>query len=133
MQHVHQCARMYIDPLLAGRGSIALLTRHLRNGTVAFIGAQLDSRGDDMSLRFIGIDPSSGSGESPTVWVDEGNQELVFQGWLPSAALAAECAATEVPGHGKGIPEGEAVIRIPFRMVNLVREACDAAESADVR
>ncbi|RPK69167.1 hypothetical protein EES44_07705 [Streptomyces sp. ADI96-15] len=86
-----------------------------------------------MSLRFIGIDPSSGSGESPTVWVDETKGEIVFQGWLPSAELEAECAATEVPGHGKGIPEGEGVVRIPARMTAMVREACNAVERADVR
>lgn len=86
-----------------------------------------------MSLRFIGIDPTTGSGESPTVWVDEVSGDLVFQGWLPSAELEAECAATEVPGHAKGIPEGEGVVRIPSRMVDMVREACDAAERADVR
>ncbi|EGJ72694.1 hypothetical protein STTU_4952 [Streptomyces sp. Tu6071] len=86
-----------------------------------------------MSLRFIGIDPNTGDKESPTVWVDEEHSELVFQGWVPSPALEAECTATEVPGHAKGIPEGEAVVRIPARMVEMVREACDAIEQAHVR
>lgn len=86
-----------------------------------------------MTLRFIGIDPSTGQGESPTVWVDEEKNELVFQGWKPGAELEAECAAFEVPGHAVGIPENEAVIRIPARMVSMIREACDAVERADVR
>jgi hypothetical protein len=86
-----------------------------------------------MALRFIGIDPNTGDGESPTVWVDEDRQELVFQGWKPSAELEAECAATEVPGHAQGIPEHEAVIRIPARMVATIREACDAVERAQLR
>ncbi|WP_435193300.1 hypothetical protein [Streptomyces sp. NRRL F-5630] len=86
-----------------------------------------------MSLRFIGIDPNTGDKESPTVWVDEDHGELIFQGWLPSPELEAECAATEVPGHAKGIPAGEGIVRIPFRMVGMVREACDAAERAHVR
>lgn len=86
-----------------------------------------------MTLRFIGIDPKTGDKQSPTVWVDKDAQELVFQGWKPGPELEAECAATEVPGHAKGIPEGEAVIRIPARMVDMVREACDAVERADVR
>ncbi|MBE4790933.1 hypothetical protein [Streptomyces caniscabiei] len=86
-----------------------------------------------MTLRFIGIDPSTGQGESPTVWVDEEKNELVFQGWKPGAELKAECAAFEVPGHAVGIPENEAVIRIPARMVSMIREACDAVERADVR
>ncbi|MFE3629368.1 hypothetical protein [Streptomyces goshikiensis] len=81
-----------------------------------------------MALRFVGIDPNSSDGESPTVWVDEERQELVLQGWKPSPELEAECAALELPGHGVGIPEGEAVIRIPARMVPMIREACDALD-----
>lgn len=87
-----------------------------------------------MSLLFIGIDPNTGDHESPTVWVDQEKQELVFQGWKPDPELEAECAAFEVPGHARGIPEHEAVIRIPARMVSMIREACNAIEhAADVR
>jgi hypothetical protein len=86
-----------------------------------------------MALEFIGIDPNTGDGESPTVWVDRQTQELVFQGWKAGAELEAECAATEVPGHAKGIPDHEAVIRIPARMVPMIKEACDALERPDVR
>ncbi|MCX4973283.1 hypothetical protein [Streptomyces sp. NBC_00620] len=86
-----------------------------------------------MSLLFIGIDPNTGDKQSPTVWVDQEQQELVFQGWTPGPELEAECAAFEVPGHAQGIPEGEAVIRIPARMVHMIREACDAVERADIR
>jgi hypothetical protein len=85
-----------------------------------------------MSLLFIGIDPNTGDGESPTVWVDQEKKELVLQGWKPDAELEAECAAFEVPGHAKGIPDHEAVIRIPARMVQMIREACDALERPDV-
>ncbi|MDN3054742.1 hypothetical protein PH213_09350 [Streptomyces sp. SRF1] len=86
-----------------------------------------------MSLLFIGIDPNTGDRQSPTVWVDQEKQELVFQGWEPGPELKAECAAFEVPGHAAGIPEGEAVIRIPARMIDMVREACNALERSDVR
>ncbi|OMI38229.1 hypothetical protein [Streptomyces sparsogenes] len=86
-----------------------------------------------MSLLFIGIDPHTGDKQSPTVWVDQEKQELVFQGWQPGPELKAECAAFEVPGHAVGIPEGEAVIRIPARMIDMVREACNALERPDVR
>ena len=85
-----------------------------------------------MALQFIGIDPSTGDGESPTVWVDQEQKELVLQGWKPGPQLEAECAAFEVPGHAVGIPEHEAVIRIPARMVPMIREACDALERPDV-
>jgi hypothetical protein len=83
-----------------------------------------------MALRFIGIDPDTGQQGSPTVWVDEGKGELVLQGWKPDEDLEAECAAFEVPGHALGIPAHEAVIRIPARMVPMLREACDVAERA---
>ncbi|MFF2852909.1 hypothetical protein ACFVT5_42485 [Streptomyces sp. NPDC058001] len=84
-----------------------------------------------MSLLFIGIDPNTGDHESPTVWVDQGKKEILFQGWKPDAETEAECAAFEVPGHAKGIPDHEAVIRIPARMVPMIREACDAVEHTD--
>ncbi|MER6531140.1 hypothetical protein [Streptomyces sp. NPDC001508] len=86
-----------------------------------------------MTLRFIGIDPNTGTGESPTVWVDESKCELVIQGWKPDTDLEAECAAFEVPGHAVGIPNHEAVVRIPARMVSILRKACDAAERAQLR
>jgi hypothetical protein len=85
-----------------------------------------------MALRFIGIDPETGQGESPTVWVDQDKQELVFQGWKPGPELEAECSAFQVPGHAKGVPDSEAVIRVPARMVHMIREACDAVERTDV-
>ncbi|MEN2419623.1 hypothetical protein AABB02_16165 [Streptomyces rimosus] len=81
-----------------------------------------------MALRFIGIDPDTGQQGSPTVWVDDEARELVLQGWKPDARLAAECGAFAAPGHGAGIPAHETVVRIPARMVPLLREACDAAE-----
>ncbi|MFG2332183.1 hypothetical protein ACGFMM_21450 [Streptomyces sp. NPDC048604] len=86
-----------------------------------------------MSLQFIGIDPSTGDDESPTVWVDHEQKELVLQGWKPGPELEAECAAFDLPGHAKGIPDHEAVIRIPARMVSVIRKACDEVERADVR
>ncbi|MFE9888282.1 hypothetical protein [Streptomyces scopuliridis] len=85
-----------------------------------------------MALRFIAIDPDTGQQGSPTIWVDESKRKLVFQGWKPDEALEAECRAFEVPGHAPGIPAHEAVIRIPFRMVPMVKEACDAAERAGI-
>jgi hypothetical protein len=86
-----------------------------------------------MALRFIGIDPNTKTADSPTVWVDEEKGELVFQGWKPGPELEAEAAAFVVPGHAVGIPDDEAVVRIPARMVHMIREACDAIERADDR
>ena len=86
-----------------------------------------------MALTFIGIDPTTGDKQSPTVWVDTQAKELVLQGWKPGPELEGECARFEVPGHATGIPENEAVIRIPARMVDMIREACDVLDRADVR
>ncbi|MEV8408240.1 hypothetical protein AB0R12_21220 [Streptomyces niveus] len=86
-----------------------------------------------MALRFIGIDPDTGQQGSPTVWVDEEKRELVLQGWKPDGQLEAECAAFMAPGHAPGVPANEAVIRIPARMVPMLREACDVAERAGLR
>ncbi|MFS4103463.1 hypothetical protein [Streptomyces sp. PD-S100-1] len=86
-----------------------------------------------MSLRFIGIDPNTGQGESPTVWVDERKGEVVIQGWKPDAETEAECARFQAPGHAVGIPDHEQVVRIPARMTSILREACDAAERAQLR
>lgn len=86
-----------------------------------------------MTLRFIGIDPNTGTGESPTVWLDEQAGELIIQGWRLDPEREAECATTEVPGHAVGIPEHETVVRIPARMVPVLREACNAAEHSNVR
>ncbi|MEU3962937.1 hypothetical protein AB0F42_24545 [Streptomyces buecherae] len=84
-----------------------------------------------MSLLFIGIDPDTGDEESPTVWIDTAQKEFLFQGWLPSEEQEADCAAFTLPGHAVGIPDGEAVIRIPARMVGMIRKACDAIEALD--
>ncbi|MGW4517294.1 hypothetical protein ACWEO4_36175 [Streptomyces sp. NPDC004393] len=87
-----------------------------------------------MALRFIGIDPNTTGGGSPTVWVDQDKQELVIQGWKADAPLSAEISETEwVPGHDTGIPDHETVVRIPARMVPILREACDAAERTGLR
>jgi hypothetical protein len=80
-----------------------------------------------MDLQFIGIDPETQGGGSPTVWVDADSNEIVIQGWRPDEATMAKVGTTEwVAGHDIGIPEHEAVIRVPARMVSALREACDS-------
>ncbi|MFJ3900111.1 hypothetical protein [Streptomyces sp. NPDC090025] len=82
-----------------------------------------------MDLQFIGIDPSTGGGGSPTVWVDEETADLVLQGVKAEAVLEALVSDTEwVAGHERGIPPHETVIRIPARMVPILRKACDVAD-----
>ncbi|MFF3326503.1 hypothetical protein [Streptomyces sp. NPDC002889] len=87
-----------------------------------------------MTLRFVGIDPNTTGGGSPTVWVDEEEQEIVIQGWKADRLLTAEVTSTEwVPGHDTGVPSHEAVVRVPARMVPILREACDVAERSGLR
>lgn len=85
-----------------------------------------------MALRFIAIDPDTGQQGSVTFWVDEEKAEVVVQGLKADEDLEAWCANFTVPGHEPGIPPHEAVIRIPARMVPMLREACDVAERAQL-
>ncbi len=80
-----------------------------------------------MALTFIGIDPNTGDNQCPAVWVDtesDPEPELVIQGWLADEETWAECLKNSPK------PDTEAVIRIPARMVPLIRKACDVAEQA---
>ena len=82
-----------------------------------------------MPLDFIGIDPNTEKDGSPTVWVQQETADLIFQGETADALLAAEVGGRSwSPGHVVGIPTHESVIRIPARMVPIIRRACDAAE-----
>ncbi len=78
-----------------------------------------------MSLQFIGKDPNSPDGDSPTIWVDEETKDLVIQGWKADAETEAECRQT-----GR-IPDHEAVVRVPVRLAQAIREALDVAERDD--
>ncbi|MFB7271713.1 hypothetical protein [Streptomyces sp. NPDC056244] len=75
-----------------------------------------------MALLLFGKDPNTNGDDCPTVWVDSTSADLVLQGWKADEATEAECLAV---GH---IPGDEAVVRIPARMVPLIRKACDEAE-----
>lgn len=93
--------------------------------------AAIDSTGSfAMALQFIGIDPNTDTGNSPTVWYDEVSGDIVIQGYRPDLATVAECAATTAPGHAVGIPDSETVIRVPGRMASIIREACNVAEGS---
>lgn len=84
-----------------------------------------------MTLRFLGIDPNTGGEGSPTVWVEEESADLILQGEEADELLKTQVGSTQwVPGHRAGIPAHERVIRIPARMVPILREACNAAERA---
>jgi hypothetical protein len=83
-----------------------------------------------MALQFIGIDPETGQSGSPTAWVDPDTADIVLQSYTADEATRAQCIQNTAPGHAKGIPGHETVIRIPARLIPILREACDAAERA---
>ncbi|MFF2542650.1 hypothetical protein ACFVUY_08800 [Kitasatospora sp. NPDC058063] len=80
-----------------------------------------------MRLLFIAKDPNTNGENCPTVWVDPDTKDIVLQGWKADPETEALCLTTGP------IPETEAVVRLPARMAAAIREACDAAEGADVR
>ncbi|MFJ7267239.1 hypothetical protein ACIQV3_11340 [Streptomyces sp. NPDC099050] len=80
-----------------------------------------------MALEFIAKDPNTDGANCPTVWVHGEQQEIVFQGWNPDDEMLADCLKTGP------IPDSEGVVRIPFRMIDAIRKACDAAERTTVQ
>lgn len=83
-----------------------------------------------MALLFIGIDPDTGQSGSPTAWVDTDTADIVLQSYTADDRTREQCVQNTAPGHEKGIPSHESVIRIPVHLVPMLREACDAAERA---
>ncbi|MFE6055489.1 hypothetical protein ACFQ6N_32475 [Kitasatospora sp. NPDC056446] len=84
-----------------------------------------------MAVEFVGIDPNTDRDHCPTVWVDPDAQEILFQGWKPSLEAQADCEGSS-PANGS-VPEGESIVRLPARMVPMIREACDVIERARLR
>ncbi len=80
-----------------------------------------------MTLRFVGKDPESGDHGSPAAWVVEDTRDLLFQGW------SADEQTTKASTRDVALPANEALIRIPRRMIPLLREALDVAESDELR
>ncbi|MDT0341578.1 hypothetical protein [Streptomyces litchfieldiae] len=76
-----------------------------------------------MALRFVGIDPETGGGNCPAVWVDDEKQEIVLQGWKADGETTARTR------QDSPLPNTEAVIRLPYRMIDTVRKALDEAGS----
>ncbi|MET9638080.1 hypothetical protein ABZY83_17015 [Streptomyces virginiae] len=80
-----------------------------------------------MSLRYVGKDPNSEEENCPTVLVDDQTGDYVLQGWAADDVTITECER-----YGPIAPN-EAVIRIPARMTELLKEAIRGNEHPDVR
>lgn len=71
-----------------------------------------------MALRFLGTDPGSPQGGSPTLWDD--GETYVMQGWrVTDPADVAELLRAAGRDH---VPEHETLIRFPKRMMPLFPE-----------
>lgn len=73
-----------------------------------------------MDLRFLGVDPESPVDESPTIWLDETNGDLIIQSYTANDMTRAKCAERPAPNHKPGVPAGETVIRLPARMLRFI-------------
>lgn len=79
-----------------------------------------------MTLHFIAKDPETNGEHCPTVWFDDVTQEFVIQGWKADEALQAKCLETG------SIPDYEAVVRLPVRMSDALKEVLDVAARSAV-
>jgi hypothetical protein len=66
-----------------------------------------------MALRFLGKDPDSEFGSSPTLYYDDERDTYVFQGW--KVLDAERLAQLDLPDH-------ETVIEFPRRMMRFFPE-----------
>jgi len=64
-----------------------------------------------MALRFLGKDPNSKQGGSPTLWYDEERDSYLFQSW--KVTDAERLAQMDIPEH-------ETVIEFPSRMLQFL-------------
>lgn len=78
-----------------------------------------------MNFQFLVIDPETPSNGSPTVWKDQDTGDLIVQGWtaMDTDTLAEIARVGSVPGHTTDVPAHESVVRLPARLVPLLKEA----------
>ncbi|MEU1018011.1 hypothetical protein ABZ383_06235 [Streptomyces sp. NPDC005900] len=76
-----------------------------------------------MNIHFVGIDPETDEDGCPTVWVDANAGDLLIQSYKTDNETRVTCDALS-PARAP-IPPGETIIRIPRRMIPIIRKACD--------
>lgn len=76
-----------------------------------------------MALEFLGKDPESEHGGSPTVYYDPERKTFVIQSWKARAEQVAQMV----------IPDHETAIELPLRMMQFFPEVNDDGDGADVR
>ncbi|WP_130798998.1 hypothetical protein [Streptomyces otsuchiensis] len=74
-----------------------------------------------MRLRFLGIIPNTGKDDSPTIWLDENNGDLLIQSYRATEEEVKACAEIgSIPGHSTGVPDHEEIIRLPKVMIQYI-------------
>jgi hypothetical protein len=81
-----------------------------------------------MGLRFVGIDPATGSLNCPAVFVDEDTKDLVFTG----STVSDTQTLAEVTRHSP-VAAHESVVRLPARMRKIILEAVRDSEGPAVQ
>ncbi|MGW2550075.1 hypothetical protein [Streptomyces sp. NPDC001635] len=84
-----------------------------------------------MDIQFVGIDPETDEDGCPTVWVDRSTKDLLIQGYQADEETTA--TADRLSPARAPIPEGETVVRVPARMIPILRKAFDALDDSGVR
>lgn len=76
---------------------------------------------------FIGIDPDTPGTNCPAAAVVSATGDLLIQGWTETDPDVLAAMAEHSP-----LLDNETLVRVPARMIDIVREACERA-SAVVR
>jgi hypothetical protein len=117
-------------PVIADLGNVA--DAAVLNGSPACSRVEVATFGHTcdvgvvMDLRFVGIDPDTGDGHCPAVFVDETTRDLVLQGWTITDPADLAQAAEHSP-----LGDDETVIRLPARMREIVLRALTEGHDDD--
>lgn len=74
-----------------------------------------------MALQFLGIISNTPTDESPTIWLDDTNGDLVIQSYKADEDTIRQAQEVgSVPGHSTAIPPHETMIRLPAEMLKYI-------------
>jgi hypothetical protein len=72
-------------------------------------------------LIFLGIIPNTPVDESPTIWADPENGDLLIQSHKASDEDLGRCKEVgSIPGHSTDVPDHETVVRLPKVMIKFI-------------
>lgn len=77
-----------------------------------------------MAFTFLAQIPNTPVDDSPTIWRDEDNGDLIIQGYRATAADYEQAAAAgSTPGHSTDVPDHETIVRVPASIIPALRTA----------